>query len=190
VLRRVFVGESSGHRSEVLGRLGVEGEETARLFALGCAGVGAQESDALLHLRAQLGRGTHQHGLRTTSVFLLCQQVRRHPFRASSMIGDDQHLTRPRQTVDPHHPEDLPLGLVDVGVARTTDDVHARNRGRAVGKCAHGLSPSQAIDLLYTQEVCGRQHRFVDRPIPARRSADGQLRHPGHLRRRHVHDYR
>ena len=54
----------------------------------------------------------------------LGEQVERERMRVGALRGEHQQVAGPGEAVDPDRPDDLPLGLLHVQVARAGDDVH------------------------------------------------------------------
>ena len=114
----------------------------------------------------------------------LRQQVRRDHLHIPGSVGQDIDLRRPRQLVDPHRPEDLPLRLVHKGIARPHDLHHRRHRFRTVGHCSDRLRAADPEHAVRAGKVAPRDHRLVR----VRRQAGDDLLHPCHLGRDNRHD--
>ena len=113
-------------------------------------------------------------------MFRLPQQIGRHHLGVRRVVGDDQHFGRPRQQVDTHPPEQLALGLGDVGIAGSDDHVDG---GDLVGPVGHGrerLRAAQQVDLVRPGEGHGRDRRRM-RSAGHRRRAGGHTTHTGDL---------
>ncbi|MDO8210291.1 hypothetical protein Q7L65_07735 [Conexibacter sp. CPCC 206217] len=92
--------------------------------------------------------------------------------RVGGAVGDDQHLGRPGQQVDPDAPEQLPLRLRDVGVAGADEHVDGRQLvdqpERERGECLHAAEADDGVGAGGPHRV---QHRGVD-PALALRGRD------------------
>ncbi len=71
---------------------------------------------------------------RVLVVLRLGDEVGGDPGGARGGVGDDEHLGRPGDHVDPHFPNDLPFRLGDPAIAGAHDLVHPRDRGGAIGQ--------------------------------------------------------
>ena len=109
-------------------------------------------------------------------VLRLRDQIGRHVPHRGRPVGDDQHLGRPRQHVDPHRAHDLALRLGDEAVPGPHDLVHPGDRRRAVGQRRDRLGPAHPEDAMHARELGGRQHHV--RHSPRRRHHD-DVAHPG-----------
>jgi hypothetical protein len=76
----------------------------------------------------------------------------------SRVIGDDQHLAGSGEHVDAHPAHDLTLGLGNVLIARTDDDIHRRDGFGAVGQGGDGPGGTNLIDLIDT-DLAGRDQQ-------------------------------
>ena len=103
------------------------------------------------------------------------------------VVGDDEDLRRSGEQVDADLAEQLTLGLGDVGVARSGEEVDPLDRLCAEGQRHDGLDPAEQVDLVGARKVHRRdrrrRHLAADRRRAGRDPTDS-----GHLRRddRHV----
>ena len=119
-------------------------------------------------------------------VLRLRDQIGRHVPHRGRPVGDDQHLGRPRQHVDPHRARDLALRLGDEAVPGPHDLVHPGDRRRAVGQRGDRLGPAHPEDPVHARQPRGRQHH-VRRSSRRRRHDD--IAHPGDRRGDRIHYY-
>ena len=121
----------------------------------------------------------------------LSEQIERHELGgAPAGVGaeQDEQIAGAREPVDAHRRRQQPLGLLDVEVSGTDDDVHA---GDAVGaECERGdrLGAPHAVDALDATQPAGPEDRGVDLTVGPRRGADGHVEHAGRARRDDAHD--
>ena len=146
------------------------------------------------HALDQVRRCRDEERPRLGVVLGLRDQVERRHVCVDVVVGHDRELARPGEAVDPDEARDLSLGLGHIGVARTDDPVHPRDRLGAVrhrtdGLCTAGLGHVRGARTL------GRvQHGRRDRPVGQRRGAEHDLADPRddrgddrHAHRRRIH---
>ena len=122
-------------------------------------------------------------------MFGLREQVGRNEGRIGAFVGDHEHLGGARGHVDGGAvgtAAHLTLGLGHVGVARTEDLAHARNRRRAEGHRGHGLGAAHLIDLVNAAKARGGEDRIGDR----RRRAEDDAAAARDLGRNAEHQHR
>ena len=129
----------------------------------------------------------HAPAHRVLVVFRLGDQVGRDPRRAGRSVGDDEHLGRPGDHVDPHLPHDLPLRLGDPPAPRSDDLVHPRHGRRAERERGHRLRPADPEDPGDARERAGGEHDVVH---AGGRDHGHDLAHAGHDGGNRIHDDR
>ena len=100
---------------------------------------------------------------------------------------DHEQVTRPREAVDPDVARHLPLGLLDVQVARADDHVDRVDGLGAVGERGDGLSATDRVDPGGARKPASGEHRRVHLAGGTGRSAHGHVGYPGDARGDHAH---
>ena len=117
----------------------------------------------------------------------LAEQVGRDDLRVGAGVSDHQDLGRPGQEIYPDNPEELPLGLRDVGVAGTGDHVHRLDLLASVRHRSECLDPAEAVDLVGSADLHRDQGRRPNTgPLTGRGAGDDAF-HPGDPRGRDLH---
>ena len=147
---------------------------------------GEEALDLLHRLAGQLLRVRHQHGRRVVAVLGLAEEVGGAHLGIDRLVGDDHGLGRPGEEIDADPPEELPLGLGDIGVAGADQHVDGLDRLRPERHRAHRLDAAQTVDLVRAAHVHRRDDGRVGRALEGRRGG-GDPRHAGDLRRHHRH---
>ena len=130
-----------------------------------------------------------QDRLRRLVVLGLRQQVDRDPGGVGVCVGDDQHLRRPGDHVDPDLAEHLPLGRGDIGIAGADDLVDRGDALGAVGQGRHRLGAADAVDLVDAGEPGRGQDQRVEHPVRRGHGHD-QAVDAGDAGRQRVHQHR
>ena len=125
--------------------------------------------------------GGGQQDRRTVGTVLgLAQQIGGAEFAVDAVVGDHQRLGRAGEQVDADAAEQLPLGLRDIGVARTDQHV---DRGDARGSERHRadrLDAAETVDLVGAGEMLRGDDRGRRLSLGGRRAGD-DARHAGDL---------
>ena len=114
--------------------------------------------------------GGDQHGRGVRAVLGLAEQVDGDDERVGVLVGDDQDLGRTGEQVDADLAEQLPLGLGDVGVAGTGEQVDPADRLGAEGQRRDRLHAAEQVDLVGAGEVHRRDGRGRDLAADRRRA--------------------
>ena len=118
-----------------------------------------RDFDRLGHALRDLADGRQQHGrLVTGTVLGLRNQVGGNPFGMRAIVGNHQHLARPRHLVDIGDAIDHPLGGLHVRVAGPDDLVHRLDGLGAVGERRDRMRPADAVEFVDPGNFRGRQH--------------------------------
>ena len=104
--------------------------------------------------------------------------------RVSGPVGDNEDFRRAGELVDSDLTEDLPLRLVDEGIAGADDLVDARDALGTEGHRRDRLRAADAEDAVSPREMTAGDHRRMG----VRRQAGHDLVHLCHLRRYDRHD--
>jgi hypothetical protein len=120
----------------------------------------------------------------------LSDQIESDPVRLGAVIGGDDDLTRPGETVDRHLTEHLLLRKLHVGVTRSDDHVHRLETVHAIGHRCDRLRPTQPVHFGDAQFVAGGEHIGVVRAGCCGREAHDDLLDAGRLRRADGHQER
>lgn len=102
------------------------------------------------------------------------------------LVRHDQDLHRPREQVDAHLAEQLPLGLGDERVARARQEVDLGDRLSAEGHGREGLDAAQEVDLVRAGGVHRRDGGIGDAAGDGRR-AGNDVFDAGHFGRQDRH---
>ena len=105
----------------------------------------------------------------------LCRQVRGDEVRPRLAVSHDNDLSRSGDPIHPHRSEHLFLGQGDVDVARSCDDVDARNARRAVGQRRDRLRAPDPIHGVHSRDVCGGQDRDWNTAVRSGRRRQHQV---------------
>ena len=89
----------------------------------------------------------------------LAEQVGGENRRIGGLVRDDQDLRRAGDEVDADLPEEAPLRLDDIRVARSGEEVDRRDRFRSECHCRERLHAAEHVDLVGSGEVHGRDGR-------------------------------
>ena len=92
---------------------------------------------------------------RRGTVLCLAEQVGGNDHGVSGLVSNDQNLGRAGDKVDPHFPEQPPLRLDHIGVARACKKVHSVDRLGSERKRSERLHAAKDVDLVGT----GKMHR-------------------------------
>ena len=130
-----------------------------------------------------------QDGLRRLVVLGLGQQIDGDAARIVRGIGEHDDLGRAGDRVDADAAEHLPLGLGDIGVARTDDPIDRRDAGGAISQRGDRLGAADPIDLRHAGAARGGKHQRVQHAIRGRH-AHRDARHAGDAGRDRVHQHR
>ena len=117
----------------------------------------------------------------------LAQHVRRHPGRVTVPVGEHQDLAGPRDHVDAHLTEHLPLGRGHEDAAGAHDLVHRRNGLGAVGQGSHRLGTAHLENPVRPGDFRRRQGGIADGAVFVRRRHHNDFLHPGNPGGDHVH---
>ena len=142
---------------------------------------GQELLDVRQHLLAELARGGDEHRRRLGTVLCLREQVDGGEEGVGVVIGDDEDLGGSGEQIDADLAEELALGLGDVGVARSGDEVDRCDRLGADRHSGDGLHAAEHVDLVRAGELHGRDRRRGDLAADRRRARD-DTRHAGDLR--------
>ena len=108
----------------------------------------------------------------------LREQVERQRLGVGVAVGDQHHVARPGEPVDPDLAEHLPLGLLHVKVAGTDDHVDGRHRLGPVRERGDRLRAAHPVDDRRAGQPAGAEDDRVDLAVKARRRAHGDLLTP------------
>ena len=124
-------------------------------------------------------------------MFRLAEEVGRADLAVHGLVGDDQRLGRPGEEIDADAPEQLALGLGDIGVARPHDHGDGRDGLGAERHGGHRLHAAEDVDLVGAAQVHRGDDRRMRPALERRRAGDDaaharDLRgHDRHMRRGH-----
>ena len=116
-----------------------------------------------------------QDRLRGRVMLRLRQQVSGDLVRIVLPIGNDKDFARSCDHVDADNPIELALGLCDIGVAGTGDDVHRLDALCAVGEGRDGLRTPHAPDFVDPGHVRSSEHERIRIALGRRCDDDNAL---------------
>ncbi len=95
----------------------------------------------------------------------LSQQVEGDQPWIGPRIGNDHHIGRSRDAINPNMAKNLPLGFGYIGVAGANNAVNRANGLRAISHGSHSLRTANAVDFGHTGAVGGGKDQRVNNPI-------------------------
>ena len=116
----------------------------------------------------------------------LADQVGSDDHRIGSLVGDDQDLGRAGDEIDADLPEQPALGLDDIRVARTDEEIHRLDGLRPERERCDRLDATEDVDLVGPGEV-HRGNGGIRDPAVERRRAGCDALDAGDLRRDDAH---
>ena len=114
-----------------------------------------------------------ENGDAVSTVFGLCKEIRCDPGGIRRSVCEDEDFRGAWKQINRDGTEHLAFGLHDVGIARSKDLLHRRNRRRPIGHGRDRLSSAEFPNFRGPGRAQGVEHRGIDRaPFPGRRADD------------------
>ena len=134
--------------------------------------------------------GGHHDGQRQGIVLRLGKHIGGHILHPGGLIGDDQHLGRTGDHVDPHHAGNQPLGLGHILVARPDYDIDPGDGLGPIGQGGHRPGGASLENPGDTDLLCSHQQMGIHLAVLVGRGDHDPFGHSGDACRDAVHQDR